>query len=83
MFTAAQAEFAAKLHSGESIRTPMITVLSYDGADSDRGTNLWRRWFQDCNLCHFDGEALSPMVGVSNMSDKINFVGEQGEFMTT
>ena len=32
------------LESGEKIRTPKITFLTFDG-DIMRGTNIWRRWY--------------------------------------
>ncbi len=31
----------------ETIRTPSIAIINYDGQDEDRTTNLWRRWYID------------------------------------
>lgn len=35
---------------GEKIRTPMFTVLRYDGRDEDMAANKWRRWYIDCSM---------------------------------
>jgi len=45
---------------GEEIRTPLIAVLFWQGADLERAQNLWRRWMLDCNLPRPGGQPLRP-----------------------
>ena len=65
-FTAGQAEFRAYLKPGESIRTPMMTLLFADGRVEEeeahlRMINLWRRFLIDCNMRRADGELMKPV----------------------
>jgi alpha-galactosidase len=53
--TAEQKEFAAYLEPNERIRTPLIAILEFDGRDSGRNVNLWRRWFMECNMRKING----------------------------
>jgi len=48
-----------RLMPGEKIRTPRITIMSWQG-DSARAVNLWRRWYFAHILPRSDGHALSP-----------------------
>ncbi len=50
------------LARGETMRTPMITLLVADGNDPDRLTNLWRRFMLECNMPRKDGYILSPQL---------------------
>lgn len=43
-FTLSQARCKMKLHADETVRTPNITVLFFEGDDTV-GTNLWRRFY--------------------------------------
>ena len=47
---AGQETFCASLLPGETVRTPLMAFVHYDGQDTDRATNLWRRWIIDCNM---------------------------------
>ena len=38
------------LKPGEKIRSPLLSFLPYTVRDENHATNLWRRWFLDCNL---------------------------------
>ena len=49
-FIAGQQTFNAYLKPGESMRTPLVAFIRYDGRDTDRATNLWRRWLINCNM---------------------------------
>ncbi len=49
-FTAGQELFNAYLKPGEKMRTPLVAFIRYDGRDTDRAINLWRRWLINCNL---------------------------------
>ena len=63
-----QAHF--KLHPGESARTPLIVVQTYDG-DWIRGQNLWRRWIVTHNLPRPEGK-LPPTQLVACSSHQFN-----------
>jgi alpha-galactosidase len=59
--TAGQELTHLTLHPGESVRTPLVAMLSYHG-DSDRGQNLWRQWMLAYNLPKTaDGKPPAPM----------------------
>ena len=49
-FSGRQETFSSYLKPGETARTPLTAVILYDGRDTDRATNLWRRWMIDCNM---------------------------------
>ena len=49
-----------KLHPGETIRTPRVTIMNYDGGE-DVGRNTWRRWFIKHLLHHENGKPLKPL----------------------
>lgn len=62
-FTAGQNEFSAYLEPGETVRTPLIATLHYDGRNEDDNMNLWRRWFIECNMKKdTKGEVIQPVV---------------------
>ena len=50
------------LKPGEKIRSPLMAFLPYSGRDEERATNLWRRWFLDCNLPRLNatGDPVRP-----------------------
>ena len=50
VFEAGQEVFSSYLKPGETARTPLFAFVLYDGRNEDRATNLWRRWFIDCNM---------------------------------
>ncbi len=45
------------LKPGEKIRSPLMAFLPYSGRDEERATNLWRRWFLECNLPKLNAKA--------------------------
>ncbi|MBO5042010.1 MAG: alpha-galactosidase [Clostridia bacterium] len=47
---------------GQTIRTPLSSFLFYSGNDTDRATNLWRKFYIDCNMRKPGGEAFEPAV---------------------
>ncbi len=53
------------LKPGEEIRTPLIALLFWQGADLVRSQNLWRRWFIADNEPHVDGQPQQPMAQAS------------------
>ncbi len=54
-----QKRCAMKLHPGETMRTPRITLMAYAG-DETRGTNLWRSWYIAHILPRENGSPLQP-----------------------
>lgn len=50
------------LHPGEEIRSPLIATLFWQGADTVRAQNLWRRWFLAHNLPRLNGNPPPPML---------------------
>ncbi len=59
--TGGQQTLATTLLPGESLRTPLVALLGYEGRDEEAATNLWRRWFIDCNMRHVDGRPMPPL----------------------
>lgn len=47
-----------RLQPGEEIRTPLIALLFWQGTDSGRAQNLWRRWMLADNLPRPGGQPL-------------------------
>ena len=50
-----------RLKPGEEIRTPLMAVLFWAGADTVRAQNLWRRWLLAHNVPRLDGK-LPPAL---------------------
>jgi len=46
----------------EKIRSPLMTFLPYAGRDEVKATNIWRRWFLECNLPRLNakGDPVKP-----------------------
>ena len=64
-FTLGQKRCRMVIRPGESMRTPRLTVLAYEG-DEDHGRNLWRRWYLAHILPREHGEGLKPYVCLHN-----------------
>ena len=52
------------LKPGEEIRTPLIAILFWKGADLVRAQNLWRRWFVAHNLARTGGQPQPPAAQI-------------------
>ena len=63
-----QRDLATKLAPGESIRTPLVAFLKYEGRNTVQNMNLWRRWFIDCSMRHVEGEENIPLKPVFSTS---------------
>ena len=48
--TAGQQTLNTYLAPGETIRTPLMAFVHYNGRNLERATNLWRAWMIDCNM---------------------------------
>ncbi len=62
-FINGQQTFRAYLKPGETARTPITAIVQYNGRDTDRAVNLWRRYMIDCNM---------PKVEVEESKQKID-----------
>ena len=64
------------LKPGEEIRTPLIVLMFWKGADVVRSQNIWRRWYLAHNIPRFNGEPQSPVTSlqVSGAAGDIDFV---------
>jgi len=57
------------LKPGEEIRTPLIALLFWQGADVVEAQNLWRRWFRAHNLPQIEGQPQGPTTIVTVLGD--------------
>ncbi|HET6487380.1 MAG TPA: alpha-galactosidase [Spirochaetia bacterium] len=82
--TAGQAKTQLRLMSGETIRTPRITIMSWTG-DSVRAANLWRQWYRAHLLPRSGGRPLGPLVSASGTDEGEEFTAateaNQARFM--
>ena len=55
-------DFRSVLLPGERVRTALVVMLPYKGRNYDDATNLWREWFQACNMprANAQGERIEP-----------------------
>ncbi len=66
-FTAAQLDLSTYLMPGETIRTPLVAFVEYDKDTSQVGiSNVWRRWFIDCNMRESMEDLVPTMVTASS-----------------
>jgi alpha-galactosidase len=56
------------LHPGEEVRTPLVGLQFYEGADRVRSQNLWRRWMIAHNLPRPGGKPFPPVISASSLS---------------
>lgn len=68
------------LHPGETLRTPRVNLVAYEG-DESRGINMWRRWYLTHILPREDGQPLPPKccMHVSNTDGHPEFTGATEE----
>lgn len=64
-----------KLHPGESVRTPSIVLLFWDGKDDLRGNNLFRQLLLEHYLPRRDGKLVFPPICAS-----VGWVGPDGNY---
>ncbi|MBE7067002.1 MAG: hypothetical protein E7385_05555 [Ruminococcaceae bacterium] len=53
------------LKPGETVRTPLMAFVCYEGRDEYEAMNLWRQWFINCNMRQIDGELFDPVLSGS------------------
>lgn len=61
-FVSGQKYFCAQLNPGETVRSPLMSFLFYEGRDIVTSMNLWRHWFIDCNARTIKGESFKPAL---------------------
>lgn len=69
------------LKPGEEIRSPLTALLFWQGADTVRAQNLWRRWFMAHNIPHINGQPPATMAQMQCYKSFENG-GEQDLFET-
>ena len=63
-----------RLKAGETIRTPSLTIMCYQG-DDNKGINLWRRWYFAHIMPKKSGKRLEPMItGHSSPPTGVEFI---------
>ncbi len=57
----AQHTLATTLRPGESIRTPLVALVGYEGRNEMVSTNIWRHWMIDCAMRRIDDRPMPPL----------------------
>ncbi len=65
---AGQGDVATYIAPGETLRTPLMGFVEYEGVDADEQANIWRRYYINDVMRKLDGELTPTYVGVANMS---------------
>ena len=65
---AGQGNVATYIAPGETLRTPLMGFVEYEGVDADEQANMWRRYYINDVMRKIDGELTPTYVGVANMS---------------
>ena len=63
-----QGDVATYIAPGETLRTPLMGFVEYEGVDADEQANMWRRYYINDVMRKIDGELTPTYVGVANMS---------------
>ncbi|MBN1347119.1 MAG: alpha-galactosidase [Phycisphaerae bacterium] len=66
------------LKPGEEIRTPLIALLFWQGADVVSAQNVWRRWYVAHNLPRISGRPQPPLaqIQVGGAEQDIQYAGK-------
>jgi alpha-galactosidase len=76
--TAGQQITHLRLAPGESIRTPRMSLLFWQG-DATRGVNLWRRWYLAHILPRPNGQPLQPLLALAGTEEGEEFTAATEE----
>jgi alpha-galactosidase len=71
---AGQEQTSLRLRPGETIRTPRITLMGWDGP-ADRAVNLWRRWYREHVMPRPAGARLRPLLSAAGTGEGEEFTG--------
>lgn len=58
---AQQTEFSSYLKPGETVRSPLVTVMFWE-KDFVRSQNIWRRWMYNVAMPQPGGEPIKPSI---------------------
>ena len=63
-----QGSVSTYIAPGETLRTPLMGFVEYEGLTPDEQTNAWRHYYINDVMRKIDGELTPTYVGISNMS---------------
>ena len=72
-FKAGQKNFHTIIRPGETMRTPRMTLMAFEG-DQARGTNVWRRWFNAHVTPRSRGDIIGPISTISENGGGVEFL---------
>lgn len=73
--TAGQQTVRTYLKPGEEIRSPLMALVFWRGADRLRAQNIWRRWMMDHNMPRTADGKLTPPQIVSHNQAQVGMTG--------
>ena len=59
------------LQPGETIRTPLIAMLFWQGTNTVRAQNFWRRWYIAHNIPRINGQPPAPISQIQVSGDDL------------
>ncbi len=65
---AGQGSVATYIAPNETLRTPLMGFVAYEGLSADEQTNVWRRYYINDVMRKLDGELTPTYAGIANMS---------------
>ncbi len=63
-----QGSVATYIAPGETLRTPLLGFVEYEGLSRDEQTNAWRHYYIHDVMRKIDGELTPTYAGIANMS---------------
>lgn len=63
-----QGDVATYIAPGETLRTPLMGFVEYEGLTADEQTNAWRHYYLNDVMRKIDGEMVPTYAGIGNMS---------------
>jgi alpha-galactosidase len=71
---AGQERTSMRLMPGETVRTPRLTLMGWEG-DETRAVNLWRRWYREHVMPRPGGARMAPLLAVTGTDEGEEFTG--------
>jgi alpha-galactosidase len=71
---AGQERTSLRLLPGETVRTPRITLMGWEGSPA-RAVNLWRRWYREYVMPRPGGMRMRPLLSVAATDEGEEFTG--------
>ncbi len=66
--TTGQGSVSTYIAPGETLRTPLMAFVEYEGLSKDEQTNAWRHYYLNDVLRKIDGEPIKTYAGIGGMS---------------